>query len=1143
MSIAESPGKDVPATVAGASQLNVFGYVYGYISEGDSDWYETYLVAGRTYTFNMFDWDASYYDDDFPFDSLVGIRDSNGTLLATGSEDLLVSRDDSVLVFTPATSGLYYLSATSYFDTGSYILTMSTSGGAGDIPEDLTSTARLPVNGSFSSRIDVASDLDWLVTTLSAGTGYSLSVSGLPAPASYLFDMNGSFVRSIAPGQTFSVPASGEYFVEIGDERFDVAGNYTATLKSTPLLSIDTAFADEADGSVVFTLRLSERSSTAVSAVVSTLDTGTASAGLDFVAKSQKVTIPAGDMSATFTVQLKPDGLFEPDELLLLGLTFVNGAAVSDDAVGFGFLLDDDAGSVKLPSDGLVGLQWHLYPDIGANVLPVWADYTGNGVKVAVFDQGIERAHPELDGNLLTSAGRDASSLAPGGDPRGTGDNHGTAVAGVIAAERNGSDGVGVAYGADLVSIYSPLLLNEMILTDVIANAYAYALNFDVLNDSWGFAPQSEAYAQSFPWAFLDNFNTPLFAAEGAALQRLADQGRGGLGTVVVQSAGNSYDFGDDTNLHNFQNSRYVVTVAATDYLGDVTTYSSPGASVLIAAPGGGGDNPLSDIWTTDRTGFNGYESDAFTSITGTSFSAPIVSGIVALMLEANPGLGYRDVQQILASSANITSADRNTWDYNGATGWNGGGMHFDSQFHDLGFGLVDARAAVRLAESWTRPAATSANDVQVSARLAQPAAIPDGVSGLTQSVVINQPMEVERVEVTIDIDHPFLGDLGLLLTSPTGTDSWLLWRAGQSALSAYGSDQADINFTFDTVLSMGESSLGRWDLTVFDLEAGDAGTLRSWTLNLVGKPDSADDLYLYTDEFSESAAGAAARRTLTDTGGTDMLNAAAVSTRVLIDLNPGASSTIDGTTLKTSSSTVIENAWGGDGADTLTGNSANNRLYGGRGNDSLSGGTGNDVLTGGYGNDVISGGNGFDTVRFEGPRANFLVTRTTNGWNIVDRVGLEGSDTATSVDRLEFSDYGLAYDLAGNAGYTAQIIRALFGSSFLKEEVYVGLGIDLLDGGMSYQDVVSLAIGTPLFLDLAGSSSNAAFVTQLWKNLFGGTPSTSDLNYYVGLLNNDSFSQASLGTAAAQSSFNTGSVELTGLVASGIEYLPVDHG
>ena len=341
----------------------------------------------------------------------------------------------------------------------------------------------------------------------------------------------------------------------------------------------------------------------------------------------------------------------------------------------------------------------------------------------------------------------------------------------------------------------------------------------------------------------------------------------------------------------------------------------------------------------------------------------------------------------------------------------------------------------------------------------------------------------------------------------------------------------------------MGESSLGRWDLTVFDLETGEVGSLRSWTLNLIGKPDSTDDLYLYTDEYSETAAGDAARGSLSDAGGTDTLNAAAISSRVIIDLNPGASSTIDGTPLKIAAGTVIENAWAGDGSDTVTGNTANNRLYGGRGDDTLKGGAGNDVLTGGFGNDVIDGGTGFDTVRFEGLHGNFLVSRGVNGWTIKDRVGKEGSDTATSVERLEFSDYGLAYDLTGNAGYTAQIIRALFGSAFLKEELYVGLGIDLLDSGVSYQDVVGLAIGTPLFQDLAGSNSNTAFVTQLWKNLFGGSPNPSDLNYYVGLLNNGSFTQASLGTAAAQSSFNTGSVELTGLAASGIEYLPVDHG
>jgi subtilisin-like proprotein convertase family protein len=82
--------------------------------------------------------------------------------------------------------------------------------------------------------------------------------------------------------------------------------------------------------------------------------------------------------------------------------------------------------------------------------------------------------------------------------------------------------------------------------------------------------------------------------------------------------------------------------------------------------------------------------------------------------------------------------------------------------------------------------------------------------------------MEVERVEVTIDISHSWIGDLSILLTSPSGTDSWLLWRPGQSSNIPYGQSQDSINFTFNTVLSMGESSIGDWRLTVFDQAFGD---------------------------------------------------------------------------------------------------------------------------------------------------------------------------------------------------------------------------------------------------------------------------------------------------------------------------------
>ena len=1033
MSISEIPGGDIAADATTQGQLNVFGYVYGYIASGDSDWYRAWLEAGRAYTFTMIDWDSPDYANDFPFDSLVGLRDQNGTLLATGSEDLLVSNDDSVLTFTPTRTGIYFVTANGYQDSGSYILQMSTTGGAGDLPEDASTPRQLSTTGSVSSQIEVASDIDWVRMQLSASSGYVVELTGtLPTPALGLFDADGNYLNPVEAGRGFTVPGDGTYYLEVGDQYFDSVGSYTLRLSTQPSLIVTDTEVNESASSVSFTISLSAPAATAVTFRASTVDYGTARGGEDYVFTSQFLSIPAGQTSTTLVVRLLPDTRFEPDELLFVSVDEAIGAVTNAASIGFAFVIDDDAGKVALPADELVTLQWHLYPDTGANVLPVWSDYTGAGVRVAVFDQGIERSHPELNDNLLVTLGRDAATLVTGGDPKGVDDNHGTSVAGVIAAERNSSEGVGVAYDADLVSIYSPLLLSEMVNGNVIANAYTYALNADVLNDSWGFAPQSEDYAQNFPWAFLDNFATPAFAAEGAALQKLADQGRGGLGTIVVQSAGNSYDFGDDTNLHNFQNSRYVITVAATDY--------------------------------------------------------------------------------------------------NGAGNWNGGGLHYDAEFHDLGFGLVDARAAVRLAESWTTPAATSANDVQLSSRVATPVAIPDGTSSVTQSQTVTQAIDVERVEVTIDIQHPYIGDLGLLLTSPTGTESWLLWRAGQTGASPFGSTQADINFTFDTVLSMGESSVGRWDLTVFDLETGDVGTLRSWTLNLVGKADSSDDTYVYSDEYAEAVANKAERGTLSDSGGTDTLNAAMATGRVVIDLNPGASSTIDGALLKIAAGTTLENAWGGDGNDSLTGNAAVNKLFGGRGNDRLNGGTGNDAL---------DGGAGVDTADFNGQRASYLVTRTPTGWTVEDRAGSQGRDTVAAVERLEFDNIGLAFDLTGSAGFTAQIIRGLFGKAFLGEEAYVGIGMQLFDGGTSYQDIVNLAIGTGLFEQLAGSRSNTDFCRLLWTNVVGSAPTANDIAPFVAQLNAGVFTQGSLGLLACQLELNTLSADLVGLASTGIEYTP----
>src|SRR5690606_37056929 len=122
--------------------------------------------------------------------------------------------------------------------------------------------------------------------------------------------------------------------------------------------------------------------------------------------------------------------------------------------------------------------------------------------------------------------------------------------------------------------------------------------------------------------------------------------------------------------------------------------YTTPGAPVLVSAPG-------SDVVSTDFHDSDGYNpGELFAHQWGTSFAAPIVTGVVSLILQANPNLGYRDVQEILAYSARLNDLEDGSWQTNGAVDFNGGSLW--TNYH-YGFGFVDATAAVRLAETWRK--------------------------------------------------------------------------------------------------------------------------------------------------------------------------------------------------------------------------------------------------------------------------------------------------------------------------------------------------------------------------------------------------------------------------------------------------------
>ncbi len=206
-------------------------------------------------------------------------------------------------------------------------------------------------------------------------------------------------------------------------------------------------------------------------------------------------------------------------------------------------------------------------------------------------------------------------------------------------------------------------------------------------------------------------------------------------------------------------------------------------------------------------------------------------------------------------------------------------------------------------------------------------------------------------------------------------------------------------------------------------------------------------------------------------------------------------------------------------------------------GNDVLTSGTKNDVFGGYGGNDTIDGGAGIDTAVYSGNRASYAVTKTGTGFTVADNSGAEGTDTLTNVERLQFADKKLAFDVDGSAGKAAEIVAALFGTQYLQTKEYVGLGISLFDSGQTMEQVAQLALGAGLFKQLAGSSSNTDFVKLVYGNVTGAAPSTSDLGYFVHLLDTGAYAQASLAAAAAQDPLNTAHIGLVGLGQTGIEF------
>jgi subtilisin-like proprotein convertase family protein len=586
---------------------------------------------------------------------------------------------------------------------------------------------------------------------------------------------------------------------------------------------------------------------------------------------------------------------------------------------------------MSLPSDTLFAQQWHLHNtaagEYDLNVAKVWDEYTGKGVKVFVIDDGFDYAHPDLSPNYDTANDHDYGNGDDDAAPFSSADKHGTAVMGIIGAARDGTGVVGVAYGSTLIGArinYDVATADGWTANFVAALASAVTLDADVVNMSFSGDYDFDSYSGAA--------NVLL---EKAAIDDALANGRGGLGLALIKSAGNARVVDADVNHNQADNNSGQIIVAAVNRDGFVSSYSSYGAPVLVSAFG----SP-SEIVTTDRLGTAGYDpGDFMLSFNGTSAAAPMVSGVVTLMLQANDQLGWRDIQTILADTARhvgsivdgstLAGSELNAWHWNDASNWNGGGMHYSE---DYGYGLVDALAAVRLAESWTLQSTSTNQNSGSLDILDTPTAIPDNNSaGTPFTGTMNTSLVIERVTVTVDFSTTFSRDIVVYLKGPDGREERLI------AFSGHGS--YDDAFTFHSQAFRGELSNGDWQVRIADGAPEDLITVSDISIKVFGSTPSKNDTYVYTNEFSDYAGNQHLKNLRDTNGGSDLLNASAVSAAMSVNLTAGTG-TIDGVAMKIAG---IEKVFGGDGKDHLTGNTANNDLAGGRNADILLGGKGAD--------------------------------------------------------------------------------------------------------------------------------------------------------------------------------------------------------
>ncbi len=448
-------------------------------------------------------------------------------------------------------------------------------------------------------------------------------------------------------------------------------------------------------------------------------------------------------------------------------------------------------------ADPLYESQWHLH----THPFGIDADYasgkTGAGITVAIVDDGLQHAHPDIAANYDAGHSWDFNGNDADPQPESIHDGHGTSAAGVAAGvKENGHCGRGVAPSAKLVGLRT-IADSVTDLTEAQALSHNGIGVVDIYSCSWG--PADDGTSMVAPGQLVQQ-TLALYAGQL--------RGRLGKGNVYVWASGNGREAGDTCAFDGYASNMFVNAIGAINHLGNVSWYSEGCAALMAVTPSSGA---MMGITTIDLMGSAGYDATECTAnFGGTSAAAPMAAGILALVLQERPDLTWRDVKHIIAKGSLPVQTTDPDWHMNGA-----GYKHS----HTYGFGLMKVPSllnAARLHELVPPMQHFGTDTIVLNTRASM---IP--YTHVYEVKGVNHIHFIEHVTLLVGVSHERRGNVKISMISPEGTVSVLAESRPRDTHKNYQLG----GWTFTSVRHWGETKVnGNWTFVLEDHDAHTRG-------------------------------------------------------------------------------------------------------------------------------------------------------------------------------------------------------------------------------------------------------------------------------------------------------------------------------